>query len=232
VRNAFIQTLRDTAAPLIAEIKPFSPEYGDLLRGRFPVEIARHYVAQGAACLSVTTGRWHQGSLALLQQIAEVVPAPILRKDFITRTVQLRESRDAGAQAVLLSAQLLRRQDILRLAEQALNQGLTPFIEASEVTQLDGLHLPAGSVLAVCNRDIRQQEKDNGTVDRSLALYSLARSCGAELLVSASAMRDPQDAVRALSAGYDAVLIGSALLMAQSGVEQTTASFIQALAMR
>ncbi|CAK9884180.1 MAG: Indole-3-glycerol phosphate synthase [Candidatus Erwinia impunctatus] len=226
--SAFIQALRTAAVPLIAEIKPFSPEYGDLLRGRNPSDIARSYVSQGVSCLSVTTGRWHHGTLRMLQEIAHDVAVPVLRKDFITRRTQLAESRDAGAAAVLLSAQLLRRQELSGLVTQALEMGLTPFIEADNARQLTGLQLPAESVLAICNRDIRQQEKDDGSVNRSLSLYQLARDCGAGLLVSASAMRQPEDVLQAWQAGFDAMLIGTALLVHEP-VEQTLASFIQIL---
>lgn len=226
--SAFIQALRDASAPLIAEIKPFSPECGDLLRGRNPLDIARSYLAQGAPCLSVTTGRWHHGSLAMLRDIAYDSGVPVLRKDFITRRAQLAESRDAGAAAVLFSAQLLRRQELSGLVMQALAMGLTPFIEADDAGQLAGLQLPAECVLAICNRDIRRQEKDDGSVTRSLSLYQLARSCGAELLVSASAIRQPQDALHALQAGFDSVLVGTALLVHEP-VEQTVALFIHAL---
>lgn len=114
---------------------------------------------------------------------------------------------------------------------QTINQGwLTPFIEADAASQLEGLDLPDGCVLAMCNRDIRQQEKDQGSVDHSLGLYQLARACGPELLVSASAMRRPQDAVKALQAGFDSVLIGTALLLHES-VEQGVAAFIHALSL-
>jgi indole-3-glycerol phosphate synthase len=226
--SAFIQALQVAQAPLIAEIKPFSPECGDLLRGRAPLAIARSYVAQGAPCLSVTTGRWHHGSLAMLKEIADGTGVPILRKDFITRRAQLAESQAAGASAVLFSAQLLRQQELLGLASQALALGLTPFIEADAVSQLEGLDLPDGCVLAMCNRDIRQQEKDQGSVDHSLGLYQSARACGPALLVSASAMRQPPEAVKALQAGFDSVLIGTALLLHES-VEQGVAAFIHAL---
>lgn len=226
--SAFIQALRSAAAPLIAEIKPFSPECGDLLHGRNPLDIARHYVAQGAPCLSVTTGRWHRGDLTMLHELAHGAEVPILRKDFITRRAQLAESLEAGASAILFSAQLLRQRELLGLASQALALGLTPFIEADATAQLEALKLPAGCILAICNRDIRQQEKDDGSVNRSLALYRSARACGPELLASASALRQPQEAAQALKAGFDAVLIGTALLVHEP-VEKTVASFIRAL---
>ncbi|MDF7679143.1 hypothetical protein PT300_00305 [Enterobacteriaceae bacterium ESL0689] len=226
--SAFIQALRSAPAPLIAEVKPFSPECGDLLRGRDPLAIAGRYVAHGVSCLSVTTGRWHHGNLAMLESIARETAVPVLRKDFITRQAQLAESRDAGASAVLFSTQLLRQQELLQLASQALASGLTPFIEADAITQLQGLSLPAGCILAICNRDIRQQEKDNGSVYNSIALYQSARACHPALLISASAMRQPQEAVTALQAGFDAVLIGTALLLHES-IDQSIASFIHAL---
>lgn len=226
--STFIPALRASATPLIAEIKPWSPEHGDLLRGREALSIARDYLAAGAACLSVTTGRWHKGNLALLERIASQTDVPVLRKDFITRKAQLGESQAAGASAVLLSAQILRRQELTQLALSALEIGLTPFIEADSRAQLDDWLLPPGCVLAVCNRDIRQRETDDGTVGRSLDLYRAARACHPDLLVSASALRKPQDAGRAIESGFDAVLVGTALLF-EGTVAANSASFIAAL---
>lgn len=226
--NHFIRALRTSAIPLIAEIKPWSPEYGDLLQGRTALSIAQDYLTAGVPCLSITTGRWHRGSLTQLEQVASQTNVPILRKDFITRKGQLGESRDAGASAVLLSAQILRRQELTQLALSALDMGLAPFIEADSRTQLDGWLLPPGCILAVCNRDIRQKETDDGRVGRSIDLYPAARACHPELLVSASAMREPQDAGQAIKAGFDAVLVGTALLHRRTVVENC-ASFIAAL---
>ena len=157
--TSFVEALQDADVPIIAEIKPYSPELGDLLKGRDPKEIASHYQNAGVACLSVTTGRWHGGSIGMLEEVARVAKIPILRKDFITSRHELTRSLDAGADSVLLSAQLIRRQELMMLIDEALSMGMTPFVETNQLSDLEGLSLPLGTVLAVCNRDIRMMER-------------------------------------------------------------------------
>ncbi|UWQ06663.1 hypothetical protein [Aliiroseovarius crassostreae] len=207
----FHAALTNAPAPLIAEIKPSSPKVGQLLARRSVADVARDYARAGAPCLSVTTGHWHKGSVEMIEEMA-CTGLPILRKDFITSVRDLEVSKRAGASAVLLTCKLIRQQDILRLAYHALDQGLTPFVEASCATELEGLQLPQGAILAINNRDIRQQETDDGGIEHSLSLWGTARAQHKGLLISASGLNSPNDVRRARSKGFDGVLIGTALL--------------------
>ena len=76
-------------AAVIPDIKCVSPKYGDLLRGRDPVEVAKLLVLYGAPALSVVTeSKNFGGSPALLRTIADI-GVPVLRKDFMTGEAQL-----------------------------------------------------------------------------------------------------------------------------------------------
>ncbi|WP_299963949.1 hypothetical protein [uncultured Roseobacter sp.] len=227
MKRSFHRALDEAAAPLIAEIKPSSPKVGALLATRTVDQIARDYARAGAPCLSVTTGRWHQGSLEMIAQM-QGAGLPILRKDFITSTAALEASRDAGASAVLLTCKLIRRRDLLRLAEQALSRGLTPFVEAATPEELDGLRLPEGAVLAVNNRDIAIRETDDGGVENSQALYDAARAAHAGSLISASGLLTPDCVHAARQTGFDGVLVGTALLSGPQPAFETTRDFIAA----
>ena len=223
----FYQCLAEAEAPLIAEIKPSSPKVGPLLAERSVKEIARDYADAGAACLSVTTGRWHRGSIAMIAAMA-LTGLPVLRKDFITTRQDLEISKQAGASAVLLTCKLIRRQDILRLSDMALSLGLTPFVEAASAQELAGLTLPYGAILAVNNRDIRQQETDDGGIEQSARLFDQARQAHPGLLVSASGLLRPQDLRHARQIGFDGGLVGTALLSGPGSARETTAAFVRA----
>ncbi len=227
--GCFLAALRAAPAPIIAEIKPQSPKDGELLAGRSITAIARAYQRAGVPCLSVTTGKWHGGAPAMIAELA-ASGLPVLRKDFIATRGHLLQSRDLGASAVLLTCTLLRPADVRRLSDEALALGLTPFIEAASTDELAGLDLAAGAILAVNNRNIREREMDDGGIGRSLDLYGQARALAPSLLASASAIQTPQD-VRALrNCGYDALLIGTAL-MSGSDPEATTRAMIEAARM-
>jgi indole-3-glycerol phosphate synthase len=225
---AFAAALAASPTPLIAEIKPRSPKAGALVAPDRVAEVARAYAAAGAPCLSVTTGRWHGGSLAMVAEIAAATGLPVLRKDFLTTRRHLSDTREAGGSAALLTCALLRRADVARLAAEALDLGLTPFVEAASADEVEGLVLPAGSILAVNNRNIREQETDDGGIGRSLALLRLARETYPGLVVSASGMLAPEDVSAVRLAGFDGVLVGTALLDGSGGIEETTRRFVLA----
>lgn len=225
----FCAALRAAPAPVIAEVKPFSPSEGDLMGGRTVAGIAAAYARAGVPCLSVTTGQWHGGSPAMIIELA-ATGLPVLRKDFIVSRAHLEESARLGASAVLLTCTLLRPRDLARLAGLALELGLTPFVEAASAPELEGLSLPEGAVLAVNNRNIRERETDGGSIERSLALQGAARQVQRQgLLISASGITRPEQAAQVLAAGYDGVLIGTALMGdGQSDPETTARQFLMA----
>src|SRR5262249_50651693 len=107
---------RPDGVQIIAEVKKASPSAG-LLRADFdPVQIARLYEGHGAAALSVLTDApFFQGHLSYLASVRAAVAPPILRKDFLLDRYQLLEARAAGADAVLLIAEILPGEALSRL---------------------------------------------------------------------------------------------------------------------
>ena len=67
-------------------------------------------------------------------------------------------------------------------------------------------------MVAVNNKDIRRRERGEARIERSLELLPAVRRSGAECAVSAGGIADERVAARLLDAGYDALLIGTALL--------------------
>lgn len=200
--------------PVLAEIKVRSPKEGDLLRGRTPEDLARLYGALPLAGVSVVTEP-HDfgGDLDIVRRIRPLVDHPILRKDFPAGPEDMRASRAAGVQIVLLTVNMLG--DALGpLHDAAHAEGLETLVEVHEPADLErvaalGLR---PDVLGVNNRDIRIGEIDDGDVGRTERL--VAAFPPGSVVLSESAITGPGDARRARDAGADAVLVGTAILTA------------------
>ena len=93
---------------LIAEVKSASPSARLIRSDLDPVAIARTYQEHGAACISVLTDApYFQGHLSYLARVRASVALPLLRKDFLIDEYQVVEARLAGADAILLIAEIL-----------------------------------------------------------------------------------------------------------------------------
>src|SRR5438128_8873646 len=100
----------------IAEVKKASPSAGVMRADFDPVAVARNYAQHGAAAISVLTDEpFFQGRLSYLSAIRAAVTPPLLRKDFLLEPYQLLEARAAGADAVLLIAEILDDAQLARL---------------------------------------------------------------------------------------------------------------------
>ena len=212
---------------LIAEIKRASPSAG-VIRPEFdPVEIARVYHAAGASALSVLTDRqYFQGDLSFIRHVRDAVPLPVLRKDFVIDEYQVYESRLAGADAILLIAEILTSQQIMDLMILAAELGLTVLVEVHDVDELLKVRSVVGfphrrySLLGINNRDLRTQTTDINTFMR---LAELAEPD--TLLVAESGIRTRDDVCRLAQAGAKALLIGETLMRAPDIAAKVTELF-------
>lgn len=221
--NSFLHRLmarRGRGIALIAEVKARTPAAGDLLRGREVEAIVRDFELAGVSAISVVTGHWFGGGPELLERAAACTRLPLLRKDFIVSRAAVSESKSLGASSVLLTAAITPKRLLPALVDFALQQELTPFVEVSSLAELQGLSLPPMAILALNNCNVREREAIRCGVERSLNLLASARSTGAGALVSASGIDSTADAVRLLDAGFDALLVGTALLQAPNLREQ------------
>jgi indole-3-glycerol phosphate synthase len=196
---------------LIAEVKKASPSAGVLRADFDPVAIARTYVAAGAAALSVLTDEpFFQGRLEHLQAIRAAVEVPILRKDFLLERYQLLEARAAGADAVLLIAEILDDKALPQLIGEAAALGLHTLVELYDPANLPRVLAAGALIIGINNRDLRTF---NTRPEHTLELVpKLPAGC---LLVSESGIRNRDDVRRLEAAGVHAVLIGETFMRAQ-----------------
>jgi indole-3-glycerol phosphate synthase len=204
--SVFTQALLSGRVPIIMEVKRHDGEGAELIGERTIPEIVSQYVAAGAPCVSVVTGRWFGGDDEMLREVASLTDLPLLKKDFITREKQVVAAKEMGASAVLLTAKILPSKTFQHLIELALEHGLTPFVEIVDQTELDSVIHPEDCIVAVNNKDI----------DTSRSLLEATIQTGTPCPVSASAILDPMIAAELIDAGFKGLLIGTGLLRADS----------------
>lgn len=199
---------------VIAEIKRASPSAGLIRRDFDPVDLACTYEACGADAISVLTDKqFFQGQLEYISQISQVVSLPILRKDFIIDPYQIYEARAAGADAVLLIAEVLKPAALMDLMILANSLTLTVLLEVHgldsllQVRSMVGFPQSGYSLLGINNRNLKTMEVDLGN---SLRMREFVDS--RQPLISESGIKQRCDVERLTEAGFCGVLIGETLM--------------------
>ncbi|MEO6809756.1 MAG: indole-3-glycerol phosphate synthase TrpC [Isosphaeraceae bacterium] len=195
---------------LIAEVKKASPSAGIIRPDFEPIAIARAYQDHGAACLSVLTDvPYFQGHLSYLARIRASVAIPLLRKDFLIDEYQVVEARMAGADAVLLIAEILDDAQLTALLARARSLGMAALVEFHDAANLPRVLASGADLIGINNRDLHRFVTD---LNQTLRLRDqIPRDV---VLVSESGIRDRRDVERLEAAGVSAILVGETLMRA------------------
>ncbi len=215
-RNFFAALTKepDGLVNIIAEVKKGSPSAGIMKEDFDPVAIARLYHAAGADALSVLTDEhYFHGKLEYVAQVKAALPLPVLRKDFIIDPWQVYEARAAGADAILLIAEILTDSLMIDLQILATELRLTTLVEVHEMDSLlrvrstIGFPLRSYALLGINNRDLRTFKTDLATTVR-LAEFVEDK----QILVAESGIKTKADVQRMRAAGVRSLLIGETLM--------------------
>ncbi len=195
---------------LVAEVKRRAPERV-LDRELDVTAFAKDAEAGGAAALAVwTEGVAFGGALEDLSRARAGSVLPLVRLDVLVDPWQLLESRVAGASAVLLTAALLPGKELTALLAGATRLAVESLVEVGADEELErALDAGAARVL-VDRRDLRTGELDPARTER---LLTRARNAGA-LALAKDGIGSPEEAVRLVDAGADAIVAGTHLVLA------------------
>ncbi len=218
------QSLASSATGIIAEFKRKSPSKGWLHPGAKVQDVLPFYADGGAsACSILTDGDFFGGSLSDLQQARRLVNIPLLRKDFIVDPYQLYQARVMGADAVLLIAACLSKEECAQLAATAHSLQLEVLLEVHSAEELDHVNADI-DMLGVNNRHLGTFDTD---VKHSFKLIDQLKGY-APLLVSESGISQAETVKQLREAGFRGFLIGETFMKtAQPG--ETLRNFIEAL---
>lgn len=207
----------------IAEVKKASPSKGVIRADFDPVAIAAEYEEAGASAVSVLTDhKYFAGHIDHLKQIRQTTSLPLLRKDFIIDVYQIYESKQAGADMILLIARCLSAKQLYEFCAHADRLQLDVLVEIAESNEIDKLPPPAPHILVgINNRNLNTFEVD---FNRSLRLRdALPKDVPA---IGESGIQSPEDCRRLYNAGFRGVLIGETLMRSKQPGKMLR-SFIQ-----
>lgn len=197
------QALANSTSGIIAEFKRKSPSKGWISKDASPEEVTAAYAENGASALSILTDTpFFGGSLKDLRNARPGVNIPILRKDFIIDEYQLYQSRIVGADAVLLIAAALEKEECSFLAEKAHELGLEVLLEIHSEKELEYVNSSI-EMVGVNNRNLGTFVTD---IENSFRLASLLPKD--TLLVSESGISSPETVIKLREAGFRGFLIG------------------------
>jgi indole-3-glycerol phosphate synthase len=212
--KSFKRSLRNDQLAIISEIKRRSPSKGLLAEITDPVQLANNYISAGTNAISILTDElFFNGSLNDLLSVSSALqqnPTPILRKDFIIHPFQIDEAIMAGADAVLLMVSVLGDKT-KELLDYCKTMNIDALVEIHTQKELD-LAITIGSeIIGVNNRNLSTFEVDTNQA------FNLIKYIPDHIIkVAESGILQPELAQQYYQAGFDAVLIGEALVKSSS----------------
>ena len=195
----------------ICECKKASPSKG-LIAEKFPyLNIARQYEKAGADCISVLTDPTRfVGSDKYLEEIANLVHIPCLRKDFTVDEYMIYEAKLLGAKAVLLICSILDKNQITDYIKICDTLGISALVETHNESEIKTALNSGARIIGVNNRNLKDftVDTDNSRRMRELVPQNV-------LFVSESGVKSADDVALLREIGADAVLIGETLMRAE-----------------
>ncbi len=193
---------------VIAEVKRASPSKGVLAPDLDAARTAAAYQAGGAAALSVLTDAdFFSGSVQDLMAARAATGLAVLRKDFTVGPADVFDARCMGADAVLLIAAALSPDELRQLMDVAVTVGLDSLVEVHDEEEAERALSAGATVVGVNQRDLY-----SFAVDTERAVRVAKMLPGNVIRVAESGIRTADDVRRLGDAGFDAVLVGEALV--------------------
>jgi len=195
---------------IIAEFKRKSPSKGWIHQDAQPMDVVPKYAAGGASALSILTdNKYFGGTLDFIPQVRQTVDIPILRKEFIIDEYQLFEARNVGADAVLLIAADLTKDECRSLTRTAHELKLEVLLEMHSEEELQYLECEP-DMAGINNRNL-------GTFHTDVAnSFRLAEKMDTDAVkVSESGISNPKTVRQLHEAGFRGFLMGECFMKEQ-----------------
>lgn len=209
---SFEKALKKDDIAFICECKKASPSKG-VIAEEFPyLSIADDYERAGADAISVLTEpKWFMGADAYLQEIAEQVSIPCLRKDFTIDDYMIFQAKVNGAAAVLLIVSILSLEELKAYIQTADSLGLSALVEAHDADEIRTALQAGARIVGVNNRNLKDFSVDT---DNSRRLREMVPP--EVIFIAESGIQTAADVDAMRSIGVDALLVGETMMRAEN----------------
>ncbi len=209
-RNLMSRKFPSDGTFIIAECKKASPSKGVIMENYYPASLARDYEDGGASAISVLTEEdFFSGSIQHIPTVRNTVKLPVLRKDFIIDSWQVRETVLTGADAMLLIVSILDRAQLKDLHAEASGLGLAVLVEAHNEAEVDAALECGAGYIGVNARNLKDFSVSTDEAAR-LARYIP----GDRIAVAESGINSVESLLKLRDAGYRGFLIGEHFMTA------------------
>lgn len=193
---------------IIAEIKRSSPSLGIIKQNLDIAKMAISYQEAGSSAISIVTDEtYFSASWKDIRKIKSITNLPILAKDFIIHPIQLELLKKAGADSVLFIMRILDEDTYFNLFEKAKELNLDVLVEVHNLEDIKfATKLPI-TMIGVNRRDLK-----NLTINKDLAKQLFDYLPKQAIKIAESGIENPAEIEHLRNIGYNACLIGTALL--------------------
>lgn len=196
--------LRTESTGIIAEYKRQSPSKGIINNSADIIDVTNGYIDAKVAAQSILTDlHFFGGNVVDVMKARSVQETtPILRKDFIVDAFQIVEAKAIGADAILLIAACLTKEELRKYGQLAEDLGLEVLYEIhteEELEKIDAEH----KIIGINNRNLKTFKVD---LEHSIELANMIPdNC---VKVSESGISDPRIITGLREYGFQGFLIG------------------------
>ena len=211
---------RPDKSGIIAEFKRKSPSKGVINQYAEVEKISIGYMQAGASALSVLTDEhFFGGSNKDLITARKFNYCPVLRKDFIIDEYQIHEAKSIGADAVLLIAAVLTKEEISRFTAKAHGLGMEVLLEFYNENELERYDEHV-DLVGINNRNLQ-----DFSVQFDHAINLAKQLPEGAIKIAESGIQKPEDILLLKKAGFEGFLIGT-LFMQEVAPERVCRKFI------
>ena len=193
---------------IISEVKKASPSKGIIRKDFDHIKIAQSYEKSGATCLSVLTdSNFFQGKKSYIKDIKMKVDLPILRKDFIIDSWQIKQSRMIDADCILLILSCLSFNQAKEYEDEAIDLGMDVIIETHTEKEIELANQLKSKMVGINNRNLKTMDVN---ILNSIDLIKYLDH--SKLAISESGISSQDDITFLHENGFKHFLIGEAFM--------------------